>query len=290
MTDYAYKKVKLSEKQLHFAMWIDKNHNGASDHIGVDYGGWTAHNQIVSALKKKGVMVSEKGSRYTLVVGEPLVIGDPQLSKPFIKIRKEILNATVDGDTFENINAQIYLDTRKDCTFHIIFPYNIKPLVNIKNDKIIARVHDINGEEYLVAEGSSVEECINNFKNLTTEYKLRKDGDLKDVILISYESREAESVPGNLHMKTMFGFNYFRGIQASDGSTYYVGKDGYMTMYEKYYQKENIIIEWTEQREAALIELRQRIIDAGNKLREVMFSQEFTMMLDAGGQLLLEAK
>lgn len=276
MSNYAYKKVKLSSRQQYFCDEVAKRHDGATDHIGVDFGGWIAHNQIIAALRKKGVMTSEPNKRYTLVVGEPLVVADPKFGKPYIKIKKECLTVFT-GHEFETQDLQIYLDPRGDCKFKIILPYDISNLINV-GDR--ATTHSFDDKSFMVVQGKSAEEVVGNLQNMVTEYKLASAGELKDVLWVGFEQHIATAEA--MHWKTSFGFQYIRLI--TNGDTYFMlDKNAYMKEVKWYDLKnEGVIIPWTQDREDKLDGLKQRIIMAADQLREILYGDKLLEELDNG--------
>lgn len=261
MKDYAFRKVKLQSSQHLFCSRLaSKGGEGTSGSIGVDFGGWQAFNKLVSGLKKRG-LITVKGNVFTLVEGEPVPITEPVLGKPYIKVRRELISL-FDGEALATENAQIYLDPRGEALFLILLPYVSTSHLDLRKRAIIVEGH-------LAAVGASCTEAINHAKAISLENVLFLTKEqARQVILIQYAA--VEGVPGKLYQATELKLNYHVLIEVGT-KLYHEPGDGSLKPFPKVH---GTLIDWSEEREAALFTLMFQMAHLGRRLKAITESEE----------------
>ena len=133
--DWAFTRLdKISDNQAAFITKLCERDGTCNEGgCGIDFGGWSAWNSIVTALKRKGVLKAE-GGKLILIEGEPAPYVEPMLPKPYMKIQRVLLDV-FDGEQVSVQNQWIWLDPRGDMEFLVILPLEMAQVLLDRSER-----------------------------------------------------------------------------------------------------------------------------------------------------------
>lgn len=297
--DWAFFRApKLSDSQVTYlrAMAENDGRTSGGGSVGIEFGGWVAHQKIVAALKRMGLVKAE-GRELVLVEGEPVVYVPPVLPKPYIKVRRQLLDLW-DGERIATQDVWVWLDPRGDATFHVV----LLPEVATHNEKrkeSEKRGGMVEGGHF-ASRGKSFEEATARAVALCREHMALEAGVQEEVLLVSYEVNENQK-PGG-YDKTGLSLRYDRlllingqlydmlpngGIEAHRGHTFAPGGLGSVEQRAHFSKRSQALISYTPERLAALETLRLQLAGAAAKLRSILAAEDFEQLIDSHGHHLL---
>lgn len=298
--DWAYLKVKLPERQASYiGYFLHKYPAGKGGHsIGVDFGGHTAHWSIINGLIRRGV-AKMVGKELELTTGEPVLIEAESLPKPYIKVKKVLVDSWNGEDSITPAEKVVYLDPRGDGLFHIILPQEMASVFTKDPRRGLAEGN------IFCATGETLKKTIANAESMAREYNALIGSSIEEVLVIRHECCVADKTKESVFsydITTKLGFGFYKCLLIGGDTlwktdakgrlhrlNYIGGKLGTPEQKEHFFkQHSSIVMPYTPEREASLELLDTRLSLMAMEFKRVISEEDVATMLENNGHLLLE--